>query len=313
MAIKAINRFIIAAIILASICHAQVVQTFAALGAQNVFTATPNTFLGIAATSITDSGLTPGNCVQASTGGLLITASAPCGSGGGSGTVGSGTQYQLAIYANTGTTVSGDAALTDNGTSLNYSGGNLSLGTAPTVCGTAVNCIGMTAGSLGTMGSVASQGAIALDSSSGKWNVALPSAAPIISAMNYPVSGTGSPTSVLGGPTQYTKLRCETGLGDGLNAMAAGTYLQSFCYNDSGVTWTITGIKCYVDGGSSSTLNASGHTLGALLTGAITCGTGFVAGTQSANVLLTSGDYIAFTFVADGTAKQSTWVVSMTQ
>ena len=122
MAIKAINRFIIAVIILASICHAQVVQTFAALGAQNVFTATPNTFLGIAATSITDSGLTPGNCVQASTGGLLITASAPCGSGGGSGTVGSGTQYQLAIYANTGTTVSGDAALTDNGTSLNYYG-----------------------------------------------------------------------------------------------------------------------------------------------------------------------------------------------
>jgi hypothetical protein len=121
------------------------------------------------------------------------------------------------------------------------------------------------------------------------------------------VSGTVSLDS------QYAKLRCESGLGDGLNAIPAGTYLQSFCYNDSGVTWTITGIKCYVDGGSSSTLNASGNTLGSLLTGAITCGTGFVAGTQTANVALTSGDYIKFTFVADGTAKQSTWVVSMTQ
>jgi hypothetical protein len=121
------------------------------------------------------------------------------------------------------------------------------------------------------------------------------------------VSGTVSLDS------QYAKLRCESGLGDGLNAIAAGTYLQSFCYNDSGVTWTITGIKCYVDGGSSSTLNVSGNTLGSLLTGPIACGTGFVAGTQTANVALTSGDYIKFTFVGDGTAKQTTWVVSMTQ
>jgi hypothetical protein len=121
------------------------------------------------------------------------------------------------------------------------------------------------------------------------------------------VSGTVSLDS------QYAKLRCESGLGDGLNAIAAGTYLQSFCYNDSGVTWTITGIKCYVDGGSSSTLNAAGNTLGSLLTGPIACGTGFVAGTQTANVALTSGDYIKFTFVADGTAKQTTFVVSFTQ
>lgn len=112
--------------------------------------------------------------------------------------------------------------------------------------------------------------------------------------------------------TQYTKLVCEPGLGDGLNAIAAGTYLESTCYNNSGVTWTIAGIKCYTDAGTS-TLNAAGNTLGALLSGAITCTSAFAAGTQSANVLLTSGDYIKFTFVADGTAKQSTWVVSMTQ
>src|SRR5579885_1325477 len=36
-------------------------------------------FAGITATSVTDSGLTSGNCVQASTGGLLVTTSGPCG------------------------------------------------------------------------------------------------------------------------------------------------------------------------------------------------------------------------------------------
>jgi hypothetical protein len=113
--------------------------------------------------------------------------------------------------------------------------------------------------------------------------------------------------------SQYSKLRCETGLGDGLNAITAGTYLQSMCYNDSGVTWTITGIKCYTDNGGTSTLNAAGNTLGALLTGAITCSSSWTVGTQSSNVLLTNGDYIKFTFVADGTSKQTTWLVSMTQ
>jgi hypothetical protein len=112
---------------------------------------------------------------------------------------------------------------------------------------------------------------------------------------------------------QYQKLRCETGIGDGLNAIAAGTYLQTFCYNNSGVTWTITGLNCFTDNSGSSTLNAAGHTLGALLTGAITCSSSFASGTQSANVALTSGDYIQFTFVADGTSKQTTWVVSIGQ
>jgi hypothetical protein len=125
--------------------------------------------------------------------------------------------------------------------------------------------------------------------------------------------GSNSSSQVIAAGAQYTKLRCEPGLGDGLNAIPSGTYLQSTCYNDSGVTWTITGIKCFTDNSGTSTLNAAGNTLGALLTGAITCSSSFAAGTQSANVALTSGDYIKFTFVADGTSKQTTWVVSMTQ
>jgi hypothetical protein len=63
------------------------------------------------------------------------------------------------------------------------------------------------------------------------------------------------------------KLRCERGLGDGRNALPAGTYLQSNCYNDSGITWKITGIKCFTDNNGTSKLNASGNTLGALLLG----------------------------------------------
>ena len=59
-------------------------------------------------------------------------------------------------------------------------------------------------------------------------------------------------------------------------------------------------------------MNAAGNTLGAILTGAVTCSSSFAAGTQSANVLLTNGDYIEFTFVADGTSKQTTWVVKGT-
>ena len=112
---------------------------------------------------------------------------------------------------------------------------------------------------------------------------------------------------------QYPKLRCESGYGDGLNAISAATYLQTFCYNDSGVTWTITGIKCYTDNSGSSTLAATNGAGTALLTGAVTCTTGFAAGTQSATTTIVNGDFIKFTFVADGTSKQTTWVVSMTQ
>jgi hypothetical protein len=113
-------------------------------------------------------------------------------------------------------------------------------------------------------------------------------------------------------PSQYTKWSCQPGLGDGLNAIPAGTYLQSTCKNTTGVTVTLTGLSCFTDNSGSSTMNASGNTLGVLLTGAVTCSSSFASGVQSANVLLTNGDYIKFTFVADGTSKQTTWVVTGT-
>jgi len=104
------------------------------------------------------------------------------------------------------------------------------------------------------------------------------------------------------------------GLGDGLNAMAAGTYLQFVCVNDTGATVTLTGFHCWTDNAGTSTLNAANNAGTGLLTGAITCNntkaSGGAAGTQSATTTLANGDAISFTFVADGTSKQTNWTVS---
>lgn len=106
---------------------------------------------------------------------------------------------------------------------------------------------------------------------------------------------------------------CETGLGDGLNAMPSGTYLQSFCFNDSGVTWNITGLRCYTDNNGASTMDATNGAGTDLLAGPITCSNTWAAGTQSATITLASGDYVKFTFAADGTSTQTTWVASFTK
>lgn len=164
---------------------------------------------------------------------------------------------------------------------------------------------------------------------SGSWTISYS----VTTAQNSVPGGSGTVTNVAtgtgltGGPvtttgtisllTQYTKNSCQTGLGDGLNAIPAGTYIQFFCVNDSGVTRTITGIHCWTDNAGSSTLAVANNAGTALLTGAVTCNNtktgGGAAGTQSATVTLASNDAATFTFVADGTTKQTTFTVSATQ
>jgi len=63
-------------------------------------------------------------CLHVNATGVLTGTGVDCGSGGGggSGTVNSGTASQLALYPGSGASVSGDSALTDNGTTLNYGG-----------------------------------------------------------------------------------------------------------------------------------------------------------------------------------------------
>ncbi len=112
---------------------------------------------------------------------------------------------------------------------------------------------------------------------------------------------------------------CETGLGDGVNAIPANSgtpYLQLFCLNYYGVTVTITAIFCYTDNAGTSTLNAKNNAGTSLLTGPITCNNtkafGGQAGTLSSAVTLVSGDGVNFSFVSDGTSTQTTWSVIMT-
>ncbi len=111
-------------------------------------------------------------------------------------------------------------------------------------------------------------------------------------------------------PSQIRTISCQPGLGDGLNAIPAGTYLETTCLNDTGPTVTIIGISCFTDNNGTSTLNATDGAGVGLLTGAITCTNAFAAGVQSATVTIATGDFIKFTFVSDGVSKQTTWVVT---
>jgi len=113
-------------------------------------------------------------------------------------------------------------------------------------------------------------------------------------------------------PTQYTVASCQPGLGDGINVIAFGTYLQTACLNTSGVTWTITSIRCFTDTGSS-TLSVTNGSNTALLTGALTCSNSWASGTQSGTVTIASGDWMKFTFATDGTAKQAAFAVTVTR
>lgn len=106
-----------------------------------------------------------------------------------------------------------------------------------------------------------------------------------------------------GSPVGSRSLSCQPGLGDGLNALTAGTYLQTTCRNETGATWTITAIRCVTDSGSS-TCNATNGSGTGLLSTAVTGTSTYANGTQSGTTTIASGDFLKITFVADGTTKQ---------
>jgi hypothetical protein len=112
---------------------------------------------------------------------------------------------------------------------------------------------------------------------------------------------TGGVTS--SGNAVTLKRSCQPGLGDGLNAIAAGTYPIMGCYNGFGSTWTITGLKCFSDNNGTTTLDVKNGAGVSLLTAVITCTTTFAAGTPSATTTIVSTDYAKITIVADGTSK----------
>ncbi len=114
----------------------------------------------------------------------------------------------------------------------------------------------------------------------------------------------------LSGTTTYKTISCQPGLGDGVTAITAGTYLMSECLNEFSAPWTITAIKCFTDNNGTSTMNVSNSAGSGLLTGAVTCTNSFASGAQSGTTTLAPGDWAKFTFVADGTSKQATFVIT---
>ena len=99
---------------------------------------------------------------------------------------------------------------------------------------------------------------------------------------------------------------CDISLGNGLNAIPAGTYPIVGCKNDTGSTLTITAVQCYMNGGSTSTCDATTSAAGtpSILTGAVTGSSSFAAGTQSSTTTLATGKWLNGSLVADGTSTQ---------
>jgi len=125
----------------------------------------------------------------------------------------------------------------------------------------------------------------------------------------------GAPYSL---PTQYTQLHLQGGgIGDGFNAIPAQTYTLFLYHNDSGVTWTLTGLSCWTDNNGTSTMDVQNNAGTSFLTAPVTCtnvkSTGGAPGTQSATTTIPNGDGATFIFVSDGASKDFTPFVKATQ
>lgn len=236
---------------------------------------------------------------------------------GGTVTITASSTASTAFSALTGSTNTSAAMLVGTGASLAATGSGTIAATSAAACATTDGCWPKN-GAMGTPSSIVltnatSLPAAALPALTGDVTSSAGSAATSVVKVN----GASVPTSALAlgsnGSGQLTAFApawvCNAGLGDGLNAVPAGTYLQTTCYNGTGQTVTITGIKCFTDNSGSSTMNVSNGAGTGLLTGAVTCTSSFAAGTQSATTTVANGDYFKFTFVADGTSKQTTWVI----
>lgn len=204
-----------------------------------------------------------------------------------------------AVNSQSGTTYTLQSS--DNGNTVNFTSNSAVTVTIPT---------GLTVGFVTTL--VQSGTGLVSPTASGTTFTTSASTNGVGSSVTVLSTSTNTYLMFPSGPTT-TILTCQPGLGDGLNAISAGTYLQTSCLNEFTSTWTITAIKCYTDNAGTSALSVTNSAGTALLTGAITCASSFAAGTQSATTTLPVGDYAKFSFVADGTSKQTTFVITGTR
>jgi len=231
---------------------------------------------------------TGAQCLHVSATGVVSGTGADCGSGGGSGsgTVNTGATSQVAMYSGNGAAVSGDSALTDNGTTLNYLGsggiwaaggnfsGNLTVGgqlilTGPWQVSSPVPGVGMAPASSGT-------------SSMG-----------ISSDGNFYISANaGSPSKVLTAATDAVP--SVFGRAGAITA-SAGDYTCAQVTNCTPSTTTVNGHPL----SGNVTVSASDLTAGALPSG--TTATTPTAGDSSTKVATTA-------FVMQQAGATSTWI-----
>lgn len=106
----------------------------------------------LSASSLTATGLSSGQCVQTTTGGLLTTTGSACGSGGGgSGTVNTGAAGYLAYYPSAGTTVDDLSILYSNGTNIGIGTTNTSTKLYVNGTATATSFVGNLTGNADTV------------------------------------------------------------------------------------------------------------------------------------------------------------------
>ena len=129
----------------------------------------------------------------------------------------------------------------------------------------------------------------------------------------------GVPCALDGNCTILKPWSVQPAINGGASAIPAGSYPQTVGFNDTGQMVTVAGIRCYADTGASTMAVArwtlSGGTpnkVADLLASPVACGTGFTLGSQSATTTLAAGDWLVFTFTADGASKQIAGVVTGT-
>jgi hypothetical protein len=105
---------------------------------------------------------------------------------------------------------------------------------------------------------------------------------------------------------------CQTGVGLGGDPPLVGTFTKGYCFNDGGTPRVILSIRCYVDNAASgSTLDVTdGQTGVSYLSAPVICSPSWASGTLAQSVTLPDGDWLNFTFIADGATVQTTWVVT---
>jgi len=253
----------------------------------------------------------------------------------GSGTADTGFSRDAAGVVDLGNGTVGNKSGTLNLATLNATAAINVGATPPTACGSATGCLAFGEAS-GAGTPTAAMDYMRGNSTTHSFECSINNSAESPCNPSIPTSATSGhivtwatwPAQADGGtfasniPSQYKAGQrvCIAGGTGTSNALQSGddTICRNGIYNDSGVTWTLTAIKCFTDVGSSTTtINptfGSDGTGTTILSGALTCGSSYVpssTGTISSASLAT-GNGIAVGMGGTLTGHQLTMIVEYT-